>query len=173
MKISLQKSLSKRKVLMFGVIGAVLFCSLIVFFVLSPSISRPQTAPVSRSQTAQVVTPPDGKIKQFYNDLLANNYSDAYLLFSTNVRQQFGERGGATYLQQLMQSYIQQYGNIITYAIEKQTTEPGTNQIVVTVQIHRSKFQAQQSEKDTLTLISEANVWVIDKWGSNVTTNPA
>ncbi len=167
MKRSLQKSRSTKGVQVLWVIGTVLFCSLAVFFVLSFLISRTQAV-----QTIQTETPVDGRVKQFYNALIANNYSDAYLLFSTNVRQQLEERGGASSLQEEMQPYNQQYGNITTYVIETQITQPGTSQKVVTVQIHRSKLQARQSEKDTLTLILEANAWVIDKWNSIITTNP-
>lgn len=178
MKGFLERPRDKSKVQILLIAGIILSCSLITIF--GFSLVRSQTAQMKLSalatqaiqtRTSSAGATPEEKVAQFYNYLIANNYNDAYLLLSTNIRQSFELQGGVSAFQGQMQTYNHQYGNVTTYIIESHQTRSGTDQIVTTVQIHRSKLKAQQKEVDTLTLISEANVWLINQWGFTITNS--
>lgn len=124
------------------------------------SVSPPISSPIFAS--------PDGAVKQFYSDIVANDYRSAYALLSTNARQSLDPVGGATYLEQQMQVFVNKYGAVMNYTVENQVKNSST-ETVVTLMLHRTKFSAAQTEKDTCTAIFNGQSWVINHWDSDVT----
>ena len=113
---------------------------------------------------------PGAIIQRFYADLMTNNYEDAYTLLSAQNRREFEPLGGAAYLEQLFQPFITRYGAITRYTITNQVQGSESDQLIITLQIHRGSFQLHQSERDTCTLLFESGVWSIDQWSTDITT---
>jgi hypothetical protein len=140
---------------------------LVVFYLQFSSTGRVMQH-VSPPTSSSIFVSPDKVVKQFYGDIVANNYHDAYTLLSTSARQSLDPVGGATYLEQLMRAFMNKYGSVMNYTIESQVKNSST-ETIITLMIYRAKFSAAQTEKDTCTAIFNGQSWVIDHWDSDVT----
>lgn len=123
--------------------------------------------PVAPSDQVHIFTSPDLAVKQFYGDIIANKYNDAFTLLSTNAQQSLESGGGITDLREQVQLFTNKYGIVTNYTVESQRKISPTK-VIVTLNLHRTQFSAAQIETDAFTTIFDGKSWTIDNWTSDI-----